>query len=141
MASIEYTSSTPQMEDENTQNPLQNTTIINPQNPSNKLKTLCNTLASVGEPISSQEYLTYLLNGLRPEYNAFVTPILARPVKPTIEEVHAFLLSYEARLECQTATATLSSLQANFANLSFPKQRPKTPSQQPPFNLGNLRHK
>uniref|UniRef100_A0A803PCL0 Uncharacterized protein n=1 Tax=Cannabis sativa TaxID=3483 RepID=A0A803PCL0_CANSA len=35
MASIEYTSSTPQMEDENTQNPLQNTTIINPQNPSN----------------------------------------------------------------------------------------------------------
>ncbi|KAF4390066.1 hypothetical protein F8388_003008 [Cannabis sativa] len=53
-----------------------------------KLKTLCNTLASVGEPISSQEHLTYLLNGLGPEYNAFVTPILARPVKPTIEEVY-----------------------------------------------------
>ncbi|KAF4347531.1 hypothetical protein G4B88_025769 [Cannabis sativa] len=51
-----------------------------------KLKTLCNTLASVGEPISFQEHLTYLLNGLGPEYNAFVTPILARPVKPTIEE-------------------------------------------------------
>ncbi|KAF4348060.1 hypothetical protein G4B88_030696 [Cannabis sativa] len=98
------------------------------------MKTLCNTLASVGEPISTQEHLTYLLNGLGPEYNAFVTPILARPVKPTIEEVHSLLLSYEAHLERQTAAATLSSLQANFANLSFPKQRPKTPSSQPPFN-------
>uniref|UniRef100_A0A803NL56 Reverse transcriptase Ty1/copia-type domain-containing protein n=1 Tax=Cannabis sativa TaxID=3483 RepID=A0A803NL56_CANSA len=96
-----------------------------------KLKTLCNTLASVGDPISSQEHLTYLLNGLGLEYNAFVTPILARPVKPTIEEVHALLLSYEARLERQNAAASPSSLQANFANLSFPKQRPKSSSQQP----------
>ncbi|KAF4398916.1 hypothetical protein G4B88_023510 [Cannabis sativa] len=37
-----------------------------------KLKTLCHTLASVGEPIYSQEHLTYLLYGLESEYNAFV---------------------------------------------------------------------
>ncbi|KAF4352663.1 hypothetical protein G4B88_012566 [Cannabis sativa] len=95
-----------------------------------KLKSLCNTLASVGEPISSQEHLTYLLNGLGPEYNAFVTPILARSVKPIIEEVNALLLSYEARLERKNDAASLSFLQANFANLSFPKQRPKSSSQQ-----------
>ncbi|KAF4352601.1 hypothetical protein F8388_016298 [Cannabis sativa] len=57
-----------------------------------KLNSLCNTLASVGEPISSQDHLGYLLNGLGPEYNAFVTTILARPIKPAVEEVHALLL-------------------------------------------------
>ncbi|KAF4366500.1 hypothetical protein F8388_003738 [Cannabis sativa] len=75
-----------------------------------KLQSLCNTLASVGEPISDQDHLTYLLNGLGLEYDAFVTPILARPIKPTIEEVHALLLSYKARINRQTTAASISSL-------------------------------
>ncbi|KAF4352818.1 hypothetical protein F8388_026360 [Cannabis sativa] len=53
-----------------------------------KINSICNILASAGDPVSSQDHLTFLLNGLGPAYNAFVTPILTRSPQPSIEEVH-----------------------------------------------------
>ncbi|KAF4376971.1 hypothetical protein F8388_022687 [Cannabis sativa] len=92
-----------------------------------KLKSLRNTLASIGESISHQDHLVHLLNCLGLEYNEFVTQILARPIKPTVEEIHAVLLSYKACLERHMTITSINSLQANLANLPFPKQRPKFP--------------
>ncbi|XP_062118762.1 uncharacterized protein LOC133832434 [Humulus lupulus] len=101
-----------------------------------KLTSLCNTLASLDNPVSPQDHLIYLLNGLGSDYNAFVTSIQARSMKPSIEEVHSLLLSHDARLDRQNADANLSSLHVNFSNLQLPKSMPRiiTPtSSAPPY--------
>ena len=66
-----------------------------------KLKHLCNTLATIGEPVSYIDHLLYLFGGLDRAYNLFVTLIINRPDKPSIEEIHSLLLSYEFRLDSQ----------------------------------------
>ena len=66
-----------------------------------KLKGLCSNLATIGEPVSRNDHLIYMFNGLDYEYNPFVTAINARPDMPSIEEVHSLFLSYEFRLEQQ----------------------------------------
>ena len=40
-----------------------------------KLKALCNTLASIGEPVSHKNHLFDMFNDLGKEYNASVTSI------------------------------------------------------------------
>lgn len=48
----------------------------------NKLKSLCNSLATIGEPISYNDHVLYLLGGLGCEYNPFVTTVINKPNKP-----------------------------------------------------------
>ena len=66
-----------------------------------KLKHLYNTLAAIGEPVSYIVHLLYLFGGLDRAYNPFVTLIINWPDKPSIEEIHSLLLSYEFRLDSQ----------------------------------------
>ena len=66
-----------------------------------KLKSICNSLATIGEPIFKKNHLIYLFNGLDGEYNPFVTSIQNRPDQPTIEQIHSLLFSYDFRLEQQ----------------------------------------
>ncbi|GFS33695.1 hypothetical protein Acr_00g0030110 [Actinidia rufa] len=93
-----------------------------------KFRHLCNSLASIGEPVTYTDHLIYFLGGLGRDYNPFVTSIQSQAIRPSIEEVHSLLLSYDARLERQSATDTLSSLQANLANLTYQKPKFKNPS-------------
>lgn len=60
-----------------------------------KLKGLCDSLTVIGELVTYNDHLLYLLGGLRREYNPFVTSITNRPDKPALEEIHSLLLSYE----------------------------------------------
>ena len=82
-----------------------------------KLKGLCNNLAAIGEPVSRNDHLIYILNGLDYEYNPFVTSINARPNTPSIEEVHSLFLSYEFTLEQQHAVMQVNSAQAHLASV------------------------
>ena len=77
-----------------------------------KLKALCNTLASIREPVSCKDHLFYMFNGLDKEYNAFVASISNRPDLPSIEEIHSLFLSYDFRLEQQQTVPSLNNVQA-----------------------------
>ena len=74
-----------------------------------KFKSISNNLAAIGEPVSRNDHLIYLFGGLGHEYNAFVTSIVNRPDKPSVEEVHSLLLSYEFRLERQQAAGLVNT--------------------------------
>ena len=73
-----------------------------------KLKSICNSLVAIGEPISEKDHLIYLFSGLDHKYNPFVTSIQNRFDQPTIEQIHNLLLSYDFCLE-----------QKNFVPLNF----------------------
>ncbi|RVW51479.1 hypothetical protein CK203_083983 [Vitis vinifera] len=73
------------------------------------------------EPVSYIDHLLYLFGGLDRAYNLFVTLIINRPDKPSIEEIHSLLLSYEFRLDSQNSDDQLSYLQANLSQLNLIK--------------------
>lgn len=43
-----------------------------------KAKTIANILATIGDPINDRDLLFYMLKGLRPRYNNFVSNIKMR---------------------------------------------------------------
>jgi len=71
------------------------------------------TLAAIGAPISTEEHIGVLLDGLSEEYEAFITVVLTRVDPYTVEEIEALLLSQEERLEKFKINESLS------VNLSF----------------------
>ena len=87
-----------------------------------KWKHLCNTLVAIGELVSYTDHLLYLFGGLDRTYNPFVTSIINWLDKPSIEEIHSLLLSYEFRLDSQNLDDQLSSLQANLSQLNLIKK-------------------
>ena len=95
-----------------------------------KLKSICNSLAAIGEPVSKKDHLIYLFSGLDREYNPFVTSIQNRSDQPTIEQIHSLLLSYDFRLEQQNFVS-LNSAQVHMAHLN---KKPYKSTPQPPFN-------
>ena len=93
-----------------------------------KLKMHCNTLTSIGEPVSCKDHLFYMVNGLDKEYNPFVASINNRPDLPSIEKIHSLFLSYEFRLEQHYVIPSLNNVQANNAHLQN-QRKPYKPSQ------------
>lgn len=74
-----------------------------------RLKGYCNRLAAIGEPVSSKDQLVYFLGGLGPEYDAYVTGILNRSDKPSMETVYSLLLSFDYRMERNARPSELPS--------------------------------
>ena len=64
-----------------------------------KLKSICNSLATIGELVFEKDHLIYLFSGLDREYNPSVISIQNRSNQPTIEQIHSLLSSYDFRLE------------------------------------------
>ena len=91
------------------------------------LKFLCNSLAAIGEPVSRNDHLICMFNGLDYEYNSFVTSINNRPDRPSVEEVHNLFLVYESRLKRQHTPTPLSAtnFQANLAHAYPSQSRPQ----------------
>ena len=76
-----------------------------------RIKDVFDKYSAMGEPLSYRDKLIYTLNGLTKEYDGFITSIYNRSNKPSLEEVHSLLYTYEYQLE-----------QRNIAQqLSFPK--------------------
>ena len=76
----------------------------------NKLKSLCNSLAAIGEPVSRNYYVIYMFNDFDQKYNSIVTSINNRPDRPSVEEVHNLFLVYESRLKRQDTLTPLSTI-------------------------------
>ena len=93
----------------------------------NKLKSLWNSLAAIGEPVSIYDHLICMFNGLDQEYNAFVTSINNRPDRPSVEEVHSLFLVYESRLKRQHTPTPFfaTNFQANLAHAYSSQSKPQ----------------
>ena len=61
-------------------------------------------LTSIGQPLRSEEFTSYLLNGLDEEYDSLVEMVLGRDTPMSPRNLYARLLSTEQRLEGRRAT-------------------------------------
>ncbi|KAL5550464.1 hypothetical protein UlMin_000640 [Ulmus minor] len=83
-----------------------------------KVKGATDSLVAIGEPVSEQDQVMNLLDGLGSDYNAVVTAINIRDDKISIEAVHSMLLAFEHRLEQQSSIEQFSTISANYASSS-----------------------
>ena len=79
-----------------------------------KMRSLSDNLAAVGQPISSNALITYIFAGLGQEYDPFVTSVQTRVDPLSLDELYGLLLTHEQRLEQhQTVVTDLSFSTAN----------------------------
>ena len=76
-----------------------------------KIKRLCNSLATIREPVSRKDKLICMFNGLDFEYNAFVTSMNNQFDLPNLEEIHSLFFSYEFRLKQQHTIMQANNVQ------------------------------
>jgi hypothetical protein len=82
----------------------------------NKVRGLAHELAAVDAPLRDEEFLAYLFAGLLVEYDPFVTTMTTLPSTPTLHDVFAHLLAFEARqLRHHTEQQLNLGASANFA--------------------------
>ncbi|KAF5464007.1 hypothetical protein F2P56_014123 [Juglans regia] len=63
-----------------------------------KAKSLASSLSSAGHPLSSHEFIIYVLTGLSPDYESVVSSITTRPEPLSSSQVYSYLLNHESRL-------------------------------------------
>ena len=85
-----------------------------------EIKKVVDQLAAIGAPVSTEEYIESILDGLPGDYNPLVTSIISRLDPYSIEEMEALLMAVEARIEKtighELAASQISSpVQANVA--------------------------
>ncbi|KAL5800685.1 hypothetical protein ACOSQ3_032317 [Xanthoceras sorbifolium] len=64
-----------------------------------KLRTLADSLAAFGYPMSERDLLLSVLQGLGNEYDAYIVTITALQSTITVQDAQFLLMSYEARLD------------------------------------------
>uniref|UniRef100_A0A151UGQ1 Retrotransposon gag domain-containing protein n=1 Tax=Cajanus cajan TaxID=3821 RepID=A0A151UGQ1_CAJCA len=64
-----------------------------------QIKQLTKTLAAIGSPVSSEEHIDFIFDGLPEEYDPLETSCLTRSEPYTVPEIEALLLHQEERLE------------------------------------------
>lgn len=62
-----------------------------------KIKSYASDLAAADAPLRADEVIAYLLAGLGPDYDSFVTSMTTKSEALTLDEVYAHLMSYESR--------------------------------------------
>ncbi|KAF8377256.1 hypothetical protein HHK36_030631 [Tetracentron sinense] len=60
-----------------------------------KFKSLCDSLAAIGHPVSDEDRVFWVLNGLGPSYESFVTSVLAKPPFPSYDQLIPNLISQD----------------------------------------------
>jgi len=63
-----------------------------------EIKTAVDSLAAIGAPVSIEDQIEAILDGLSEDYDSFVTSIMSRSEPYTINEIEALLLAQEERL-------------------------------------------
>lgn len=81
-----------------------------------KIKGLADTLAAAGQPLNDFEIGSYILAGLGPEYDPFVTSVTTRVDPLTVDELYGHLLAHESRLEQHALPTTESFPSAHLAS-------------------------
>lgn len=64
----------------------------------NKVKNLTDTLTSIDNSLSDEEFITYMPSGLDNEYDSLVTSVTTRPDVTSLNDLYAHLLSFEVRI-------------------------------------------
>jgi len=72
-----------------------------------KMKTLADTMASIGNPLQDQEILGYMLAGLGSLYEALVTTVSTRDTPVSLTNFYAYLISAELRIERNTSVGEI----------------------------------
>jgi hypothetical protein len=62
-----------------------------------KIRSLATDLAAADAPLHDDEILAYLLAGLPAGYDPFITSMTTLPTTPTLDDVFAHLVAFEAR--------------------------------------------
>ncbi|KAK1666543.1 hypothetical protein QYE76_054702 [Lolium multiflorum] len=112
----------------------------------NKMAGLADTLASIGQPLRSEDFTTYVLNRLDEDYDNLIENISGRDDPLSRRELYSRLLGREQRVKVRHASPSFSS--ANAAARGKPQKQPPAdkpapgpPQQQrsgaPPVTGGN----
>lgn len=92
-----------------------------------KIKALVSELIAADAPLRDDEIIAYLLAGLGLTYDPFVTSITTKSEALTLDDVYAYLMTFEARqLKYQEEARVHVGTTANFAgrgNQQFPRGR------------------
>ncbi|KAF7824227.1 Retrovirus-related Pol polyprotein from transposon TNT 1-94 [Senna tora] len=82
-----------------------------------KIKKITDSLAAIGSPVSTNDHIESILDGLGQGYEGFITSFAMHKHDFTITELKALLLSQEARTE--RFKKTLNNVSANVAQKGF----------------------
>ncbi|KAK1604283.1 hypothetical protein QYE76_027956 [Lolium multiflorum] len=88
----------------------------------NKMAGLADTLASIGQPLRSEDFTTYVLNGLDDDYDNLVENISGRDDPLPRRELYSRLLGREQRVKVKHASPSFSA--ANAAARGKPQKPP-----------------
>ncbi|KAK6148911.1 hypothetical protein DH2020_016436 [Rehmannia glutinosa] len=97
-----------------------------------KMKACCDVLASAGHIISERDQVLHVLTGLSNEYDSVMVSVTSRLEPCTLAELHALLLSFEAKLESHNAIASTISSEGSQPSVNSATQT----TQQKGFILG-----
>jgi hypothetical protein len=104
----------------------------------NRIKSLSDTLTSIGQPLRPEEFISFLLNGLDQDYDPFVDRVSASTVPMPVRDVYAQLLNTEQRIETRKAELRNDTIHANFGGRGGPRQQDRSffkPVSPPPSML------
>nr|KYP47251.1 Retrovirus-related Pol polyprotein from transposon TNT 1-94 [Cajanus cajan] len=87
-----------------------------------QIKQLTETLAAIGSPVSLEEHIDFIFDGLPEEYDPLETSCLTRSEPYTVPEIEALLLHQEERLERRKQKES-ETIQANLAQNPIMQKR------------------
>lgn len=88
-----------------------------------RIKALVDSLISIGSPVTHQEHLDVILEGLPDEYQPIVTAIESRLDTYSLSEIELLLTTHECRLERTRLKSVTDSLSVNVAQMPPPLSR------------------
>ena len=99
----------------------------------NHVKSLADTLASIGQPITDAEFTSYLLNGLDEEYDSLVEIVNERETPMLPHALYSRLLLTEQRVEARRSHVAVaeSSAHAAYKGGRTPPSSGKAPAPPP----------
>jgi hypothetical protein len=75
-----------------------------------QMKGYADTMASLGHPLTDEEILSYMLNGLRPSTESPVTSITTRDDPISLNNFFAHMMSVEVRIQRNSSVNEIPSL-------------------------------
>jgi hypothetical protein len=90
-------------------------------------KTLADHLAMVGKPVNDEDLISYIIGGLNPRYNAFITSftLMTKDESIPLEDFQTLLISHEQLLNNQNAESEVTSFALHAQKPSHSPRKPK----------------
>ncbi|KAK1629949.1 hypothetical protein QYE76_004264 [Lolium multiflorum] len=95
----------------------------------NKISALADTLASIGQPLRPEEFISYVVNGLDDDYDSLVENITGRTIPIQPRELYARMLAMEQRMVSRRSSPSYAA--ANVATRGGKPSKPYMPKSAP----------